>query len=228
MTSDPLSDALKRGLHFHKLCELDQALNWYRAAIAISPDDAEANSLLGLALAHAGRAEEGTSYLLRAVELEPGQMPFRFNLVQGLQQARAYDRAMAELSVVLTREPANFLAWDLAGDIARATEDPDGARAAWSRARKADPTGTGPALKLAALELEQSHFDAALALLDPIATTAAANEQVYDLWCQALTGLEDWRALRATAASWVGSHPKSAAAKRCLERAEFELGRQEP
>ena len=70
MTSDPLSDALKRGLHFHKLSELDQALNWYRAAIALSPDDAEANSLLGLAFVHAGRADEGTSYLLRAVELE--------------------------------------------------------------------------------------------------------------------------------------------------------------
>ena len=144
MTSDPLSDALKRGLHFHKLSELDQALNWYRAAIAISPDDAEANSLLGLALAHAGRAEEGTSYLLRAVELEPAQLPFRFNLVQGLQQARAYDRAMAELSVILTREPANFLAWDLAGDIARAQGDSDGARAAWNRARQSRSDRHGP------------------------------------------------------------------------------------
>ena len=228
MTSDPLSDALKRGLHFHKLSELDQALNWYRAAIAISPDDAEANSLLGLALAHAGRAEEGTSYLLRAVELEPAQLPFRFNLVQGLQQARAYDRAMSELSIILTREPANFLAWDLAGDIARAQGDPDGARAAWNRARQADPTATAPALKLATVEIEQSHFDAALALLDPIATTAAANEQVFDLWCQALTGLQDWRALRLTAASWLGGHPESAAARRCVERAEFELGRREP
>jgi len=228
MTSDPLSDALKRGLHFHKLSELDQALNWYRAAIAISPDDAEANSLLGLALANAGRAEEGTSYLLRAVELEPAQLPFRFNLVQGLQQARAYDRAMAELSIILTREPANFLAWDLAGDIARAQGDPDGARAAWNRARQADPTATAPALKLATVEIEQSHFDAALALLDPIATTAAANEQVFDLWCQALTGLQDWRALRLTAASWLGGHPESAAARRCVERAEFELERREP
>ena len=137
-------------------------------------------------------------------------MPFRFNLVQGLQLTRAYDRAMAELRVILTREPANFLAWDLAGDIARAQGDADGARAAWNRARQADPTATGPALKLASLEIEQSHFDAALALLDPIATAAAANEQVYDLWCQALTGLGDWRALRATAASWVGGHPESA------------------
>src|SRR6188474_2897698 len=101
MMSDSLNDALRRGLHFHKLARLDEALSWYRAAIAISPEDAQANSLLGLALAHAGRAEEGTSYLLRAVELEPAQLPFRFNLVQGLQQARAYDRAMTELGIIL-------------------------------------------------------------------------------------------------------------------------------
>ena len=224
MTSDPLGDALKRGLGFHKLCELDEALTWYRAAIAISPDDAQANSLLGLALTHAGRPEEGTPYLLRAVELEPGQVPFRFNLVQGLQQTQAYGRAMAELGVILAREPGNFLAWEVAGDIARAQDDREGARTAWNRARLADPTAAGPALKLATLEIEQSHFDAALTLLDPIASTAAANEQVYELWCDALTGLNDWVALRATAASWVSGHPESAAARRCLERAEFELG----
>ena len=79
-------------------------------------------------------------------------------------------------------------------------------------------------LKLARLEIEQAQFDATLALLDPIATAAAANEQVYDLWCQALAGLEDWEALQVTAASWIGGHPGSAAARRCLERAEFELG----
>ena len=224
MTSDALGDALKRGLHFHKLCKLNEAVSWYRAAIAISPDDAEANSLLGLALVHSGRSEEGTSLLQRATELEPGQVPFRFNLVQGLQQTQAYDRAMAELGVILTREPSNSLAWELAGDIARAQGDRDGAAAAWDRARQADPTATGPALKRATLEIEQLRFDGALAVLDPIATTAAANEQVYDLWCQALAGLKDWQALRATAASWVGGHAGSTAALRCLERAEFELG----
>jgi predicted Zn-dependent protease len=224
MTSDPLGDALKRGLHFHKLCQLDDALSWYRAAIAVSPDDAQANSLLGLALVHSGRSEEGTSFLQRAIELEPGELPFRFNLVQGLQQTQAYDRAMAELGVILSREPSNSLAWELAGDIARAQGERDGAAAAWDRARQADPTATGPALKRATLEIELSRFEGALAVLDPIATTAAVNEQVYELWCQALAGLKDWRALRTTATSWVAGHPGSAAALRCLERAEFELG----
>jgi tetratricopeptide (TPR) repeat protein len=203
MTSEVRRDALKRGLDLHKSGRLDEALTWYRAAIAIDADDAEANSLLGLALVHSGRGEEGLSHLRRAVELEPDQVPFRFNLVQGLQQAGAYPGA---------------------GDIAREQGDNDGAAAAWQRARQADPTATGPALKLASLEIEKSRFDAVLSLLDPIATAAAANEQIYELWCRALTGLRDWRALRATALSWVGSHPESSAARQNLARAEAELG----
>jgi tetratricopeptide (TPR) repeat protein len=224
MTSDLLRDALKRGLDFHKSARLDDALTWYRAAIALDADDAEANSLLGLALVHSGRGIEGVSHLRRAVELEPDQVPFRFNLVQGLQQTRAYGGAITELGVILAREPSNFFAWELAGDIAREQGDHDGAVAAWHRARQADPTATGPALKLASHEIERSRFDAALAILDPIATAATANEQVYEVWCQALTGLEDWRALRATALSWAGGHPGSTAARQNLARAEAELG----
>lgn len=224
MTSDLLRDALKRGLDLHKSARLEEALTWYRAAIAIDADDAEANSLLGLALVHSGRGEEGLSHLRRAVELEPDQVPFRFNLVQGLQQAAAYAGAIAELGVILAREPSNFFAWELAGDIAREQGDNAGAATAWQRARQADPTATGPALKLASLEIEKSRFDAALSLLDPIATAAAANEQIYELWCRALTGLRDWAALRATALSWVGGHPESGAARENLARAEAELG----
>ena len=223
MTSDALRDALKRGLDLHKSARLDEALTWYRAAIAIDADDGEANSLLGLALVHAGRGEEGLSYLRRAVELEPQQVPFRFNLVQGLQQTGAHGGAIAELGVILAREPSNFFAWELAGDIAREQGDNQGAAAAWERARQADPTATGPALKLASLEIERSRFDAALSILDPVATAATANEQVYELWCTALAGLEDWRALRATALSWVRGHPGSSAARAHLARAEAEL-----
>jgi tetratricopeptide (TPR) repeat protein len=224
MTSDALRDALKRGLDFHKSARLDEAVTWYRAALAIDADDAEANSLLGLALVHSGGGDEGVSHLRRAAELEPDQLPFRFNLVQGLQQTGAYSGAIAELGVILAREPSNFFAWELAGDIARDQGDNDGAAAAWERARQADPTATGPALKLAGRAIDKQQFDAALSILDPIATAAAANEQIYDLWCRALTGLEDWRALRATAMSWIGGHPDSAAARQNLARAETELG----
>ena len=130
MTSALLRDALKRGLDLHKSARLEEALTWYRAAIAIDADDAEANRLLGLALVHSGRGEEGISHLRRAVELEPDQLPFRFNLVQGLQQAAAYAGAIAELGVILAREPSNFFAWELAGDIAGEQGDNDGAAAA--------------------------------------------------------------------------------------------------
>lgn len=225
MTSKPLADTLARGVAFHKERQLEQALAWYRAALAIDPDDAEANSLTGLALVHSGRADEGRSYLRRAIELEPGQAAFRFNLVQALRAAGAYDNALAELGVILAHEPDNARAWERAGDIALQQQDPAGAALAWAKACQADPTVLAPALKLAGLEIERARFDAALAVLNPLADRAAQDEAIYVLWCQALVGLRDWRALRETARSWTAGYPASVDAWRNLSRAAFERGR---
>lgn len=225
MTSKALADALARGADFHKDRQFEQALAWYRAALALDPDDAEANSLTGLALVHAGRRDEGTSYLRRAIELEPGHAAFRFNLVQALRIEGAYERALAELGVVLVREPDNPKAWERAGDVARLQQDDAGAALAWGRACKADPSALAPALKLARLEIERSRFDSALAVLRPLGDRAAQDETIYALWCQALVGLGDWRALRETARSWTNSNPSTPAAWRNLSRATYERGR---
>ncbi len=224
MTSSPLADTLERALGFHKARQLDQALAWYRAALAIAPDDAQANGLLGLALLHAGRADEGTPYLRRAIELEPDRPALRFNLVEALRQAGAYETALRELGVILAREPANPRAWERAGDVARQQQDDDGAAKAWERACQLDPEALGPALKLATLAIEQSRFDGALSVLSPLAERAAENEEIYALWCQALVGLRDWRALRETSRSWSEGHAGTAEAWRNLARAEFEQG----
>jgi tetratricopeptide (TPR) repeat protein len=225
MTSEPLAQAIKRGRDLHQARQLDQALVWYRTALAVAPDDAEANSLTGLALVHAGRAEEGAPYLRRAVELDPHELSFRFNQVQGLRALGDYAGALAELGVILRRDPANARAWERAGDVARQQKDDYGAAAAWDRARRLQPATTDPALKLAGLALSRSRYAEALSALDPIADRAAQQEDIYRLWCLALIGLGDWRALSDTATSWARSHPGTAEAWRYLARGAFEQGR---
>ncbi len=174
---------------------------------------------------HAGRADEGTPYLRRAIELEPHRPALRFNLVEALRKAGAYETALSELRTILASEPANVRAWERAGDVAREQQDDDGAVKAWERACQLDPQALAPALKLATLAIERSRFDAALSVLNPLAERAAENEEIYALWCQALVGLGDWRALRETARSWSEGHPGTAEAWRNLARAEFEQGR---
>ena len=220
-----LGETLKRGVDFHRAWQLDQALAWYRAALAIDPDDADANSLVGLALVHSGRAAEATPFLLRAVELEPSQAGFRHNLAEGLEATGAYDRALTQLGAILAQDPARPQIWEKAGDIASLQKDDTGAAAAWDRARMLDPAALTPALKLAGLELARSRFDAAISVLNPIAERAAQHESIFTLWCQALVGLRDWQALRATATSWTGAHPASRDAWRNLARGAFEQGR---
>src|SRR4030095_555352 len=112
MSSNPLASALARALYFHTARQFEQALAWYRAALAIAPEDGEANSLLGLALMHSGRGDEGLQYLRRAIEFEPGQASFRFNLVQALRATGALDAAMSELAALVAREPGNVRAWE--------------------------------------------------------------------------------------------------------------------
>ncbi len=221
-----MAEALARGADFHKAGQPAEALAWYQAALAMDPDDAEANSLLGLALVHAGRQIEGTSYLKRAVELEPDQAAFRFNLVQALRAARAYGAALAELGAVLARDPESVLAWERAGDIARQQADDDGAAKAWSRACELSPTAPEPAVKLADLHVAAGRFDAALAVLDPVAERAGEDERIYMLRCQAHAGLRDWPRLRRSARSWADGSPRSVEAWRHLAQANFEQGRQ--
>ena len=46
------------------------ALAAYRAALSIKPEDAEAMSLMGLALVQGGRSNEGLIFLGRATDIE--------------------------------------------------------------------------------------------------------------------------------------------------------------
>ena len=54
---------LERGVTTHQAGRLDDALQAYRAALEIRPNDPEASSLCGLALLHSGKGEEALPLL---------------------------------------------------------------------------------------------------------------------------------------------------------------------
>jgi tetratricopeptide (TPR) repeat protein len=65
-----------------------------RQAVALKPDFAPANALLGLYLSsHRQNAEEALAYAKKAVSLEPGNAEFNYGLAQVLAQMQRFDEA---------------------------------------------------------------------------------------------------------------------------------------
>jgi tetratricopeptide (TPR) repeat protein len=110
MSKSVFFQTLERGVTAHQEGRLDDALESYRAALEIRPNDPEASSLCGLALLHSGRGEEAMPLLQQAVEREPGQNGYRLNLAEGFAQTGKADRAMVELGLIIATEPTNLVA----------------------------------------------------------------------------------------------------------------------
>jgi tetratricopeptide (TPR) repeat protein len=117
MMTEEFAEAVERGVQAHQAGRLDEALSCYRAALQLAPQDAEATSLLGLALLHSGAAGEALPLLSRAVELEPGQSGLRVNLVEGLLGADRRDEALVEAERAAASNPTALRAWRIARDL---------------------------------------------------------------------------------------------------------------
>jgi len=224
MTARSLRETIERGVNAHQAGRIDEALACYRAALAIAPNDAEPISLCGLALLRLGETEEGLTRLARAVELEPHQAGFRLNLVEGLERAREYERALSELRILAAADPANVRALEKTGDVCALTGDTDGAVIAWLRAYTLRPAHVTPALKASQSEIARGQLERALRILDSVASQQPHHAGMYLLRCEALIARRDWQGLRITATAWTRADPSSHAAWRMAARAAFELG----
>lgn len=74
------TEAIELGVSAHQAVWLEEALRLYRDALRPVPDDAEANSLCGLALSFLGRYKEAGLLLVKVVVLELEQAGYRAEL----------------------------------------------------------------------------------------------------------------------------------------------------
>ena len=119
MSDQGFAESMERGLAAHREGRVADALAAYRAALSIKPDDAEAMSLMGLALVHGGRSNEGLIFLGRAADTEPRAVGLRMNLAEGFVVAGQQRRALQEFRTVTELEPSHVRAWERVGDTAR-------------------------------------------------------------------------------------------------------------
>ena len=224
MAGTTLRETIERGVSAHQAGRIEEALDCYRAALAIAPDDAEPISLCGLALLHLGETEEGLRRLAHAVELEPHQAGFRLNLVEGLQKAKDYGRALSQLRILEAAEPTNVRMLEKTGDVCALTADADGAVIAWLRAYALRPAHVAPALKAAQTEIARGELGRALRILDSVTAQHPDHPRMYLLRCEALIARRDWEGLRVTTTAWTRADASNDSAWRMATRAAFEQG----
>jgi tetratricopeptide (TPR) repeat protein len=99
------------GTHYLNAGDLHEAEAWFRKALARNPDNPNACSGLGLALARQGRWREAEGPMAAAVVLKPQTVQYRHDLVVLLIALEEWERAARELESVLVLVPFDRSAW---------------------------------------------------------------------------------------------------------------------
>ena len=225
MSDQVFAESMERGLAAHREGRVADALAAYRAALSIKPDDAEAMSLMGLALVHGGRSNEGLIFLGRAADTEPRAVGLRMNLAEGFVVAGQQRRALQEFRTVTELEPSHVRAWERVGDVAASLGDEAAAVDGWGRSYLIDYQNIEAALKVARLEIGRGRIDVAMRLFDTVLSRAPADPRALMSKAQFLESRREWQKLAEMSAEWARLRPGDADAWRFISRAAYAAGR---
>jgi len=100
-----LDQAVQRALHQHQRGKLQEASDGYRWVLAVDPDHAEANHLLGLALHQTGHNSEAAALIAKAVRQSPKNAAYHANLGVVLKVLNRLDEAAGSYSRSLAIDP---------------------------------------------------------------------------------------------------------------------------
>ena len=109
-----------------------ETLEPLREILAKSPNNAEANYLLGVGLVQTGRTSEAVWSLRKASQSDAYAIEGGILLASALVSGQAYDEAVAATDRVIEKDPSRFTAWGVraqahlnAGDLPAALADSD-------------------------------------------------------------------------------------------------------
>lgn len=225
MSRDTLREAVERGHVARRAGRLDDALAHYRDALAIAPDDAEANSLSGLVLLHLGKAADAELGLRNAVAREPTHIGFRLNLAEFCERQGQYEEAIRLLESIVADAPGFARAWERLGDLWEQRQKTLEAAACFARASALEPDNAALGIKWATAAHTLGRLNEARHALDRIAQRVPINEAMFGIYTDIFEALGEWRPLEAVAANWTRVNPSAARAWRAWSKAEWETGR---
>ena len=139
----------------------EEAIGYYRAALAIRPGVSMVHSNLGVALCLANRPGEAIVHYRKAVALDPAGIVIRQNLIAALWNSGHRDEAIRELPVALRLNPRSAILHAFAAKILESNKQDGEALDLYRRAVAIDPKYTDGQRGLRALLLRQGREDAA-------------------------------------------------------------------
>jgi serine/threonine-protein kinase len=86
-----------------------ESVAYYRAALALRPDNAGGYTALGLALLHAGQTDEALAAYRKAVELSPASIPLHLCLMRALANVGYWKEAEAECRRAQEMDPTGSI-----------------------------------------------------------------------------------------------------------------------
>lgn len=165
---------------FAQESRLDQAVEYYREAQRIAPDEPEIGYNLAVALSAQGHADEARALYERVVAMQPESAAARDNLGVLLAQAGRLDEAEAQFTEALRLDPKSASTLLNLGNLTLLRGDAAGAESRYRRAVEVSPGEIDARLALARLLADtgrrveaESHWREVLAL-DPANADARA------------------------------------------------------
>jgi tetratricopeptide (TPR) repeat protein len=100
---------VRAGNEFFKAGEADNAIEEYKNALELNPNNAEAHLKMGFLFYNVkSMHEEGMAHLLKAMELEPNDPRIHHDLGMALLHQRKYNQAIKHLSIAIEGMPEGF------------------------------------------------------------------------------------------------------------------------
>src|SRR2546429_7188896 len=110
MADTSTTTALDAAVQLHQSGRIEEAAGAYRHILETSPDNPNANHLLGVTALQSGRLDEAVQLIGRAIEIQPNVGVYHLNLALALRAQRKIDDAIAEAEKAIALDPNNAAA----------------------------------------------------------------------------------------------------------------------
>jgi tetratricopeptide (TPR) repeat protein len=151
------------GTLLYEAKKLDEAVGYYRVAVALRPDAPAAHHNLGVTLADNKDLDGAIAEYKKAIELDANFAAAHYNLGNALRDKKNLDGAIAEYEKAIELDPKFAPAYFNLGHALRAKQDLDGAIDAYSKAAALPPHAAEAYSNLGKALLDKGHVEKAIA-----------------------------------------------------------------